>query len=279
MPVIIAIAIYAVLFVSGTAISKNLPKSTPTPTSTTIESSAPSQIPTTPIPTVTDRTLYKVMKVIDGDTVNVEIEGKSNTLRLIGIDTPETVDPRKPVQCYGKEASDKARVLLTGKNVALETDATQGDKDKYDRLLRYVYLEDGTSVNKFMISEGYAHEYTYQSNPYKYQSEYIEAQKQARESKKGLWADNICITLTTPSYPTSTPKPISVPVVTTYPLQYVAPVIQVTTAPFNAGYACNCSKVCDAMASCDEAYFQLNQCGCSVRDGDHDGVPCESICN
>jgi|GEM_PF-6029564 len=109
MPVIIAIAIYAVLFVSGTAISKNLPKPTPTPIPTIIESPAPSQAPTTPIPTVAERTVYKVLKVIDGDTVNVEIEGKSNTVRLIGIDSPETVDPRKPVQCYGKEASDKAK--------------------------------------------------------------------------------------------------------------------------------------------------------------------------
>lgn len=277
MPVIIAIAVYAVLFVSGTVISKNMPVPTPTPTIT--ESPTPPQASALLVPTVAKRILYKVLKVTDGDTINVEIDGKSNAIRLIGIDTPETVDPRKPVQCYGKEASDEAKELLSGKSVSLEDDATQGDKDKYNRLLRYIYLEDGTSVNKYMISEGYAHEYTYQSNPYKYQAEYIEAQRLAREGKKGLWADNVCVTPTTIPYPTSRPKPISEPMVTSQPTQYVAPIIRVTTAPSNGGYSCNCSKVCDAMDSCEEAYFQLNQCGCSKRDGDSDGVPCESICN
>lgn len=205
------------------------------------------------------------MKVIDGDTVNVEIDSKSQTIRLIGIDSPETVDPRKPVQCFGKEASNKAKEMLTEKNVTLEADSTQGDKDKYDRLLRYIYLEDGTSVNKYMISEGYAHEYTYQNNPYKYQAEYIKAEQSAREGKKGLWADDAC--------------PISTPTIKPTTATYVQPVEQPVIQQNTGGYSCNCSKSCDAMASCEEAYFQLNQCGCSKRDGDSDGVPCESICN
>ncbi|NTW14582.1 MAG: hypothetical protein HGB37_01250 [Candidatus Moranbacteria bacterium] len=136
--------------------------------------------------------LYKVVGVTDGDTIKVDIGGNIETIRLIGMDTPETVDPRKPVQCFGKESSDKAREMLGGKKVRLEADPTQGERDTYNRLLRYVYFEDGTSFDKWMIAEGYAHEYTYQSKPYKYQAEYQAAEKSAREGKKGLWADDTC---------------------------------------------------------------------------------------
>lgn len=135
---------------------------------------------------------YRVLKVIDGDTINVEIDGKSFPVRLIGINSPELKDPRKPVECFAKEASEKANQVLAEKNVKLENDPTQTDKDKYDRLLRYVFLEDGINFNKMMIEEGFAFEYTY-SNPYKYQDEFKLAQKNAEENKRGLWADNACI--------------------------------------------------------------------------------------
>jgi endonuclease YncB( thermonuclease family) len=145
---------------------------------------------TEPVPAADN--LYSVVGVTDGDTIKVDIGGSIETIRLIGMDTPETVDPRKPVQCFGKESSDKAREMLGGKKVRLEADPTQGERDTYNRLLRYVYLEDGTSFDKWMIAEGYAHEYTYQSKPYKYQAEYQAAEKSAREGKKGLWADDTC---------------------------------------------------------------------------------------
>lgn len=135
--------------------------------------------------------LYEVVKVVDGDTLTVKIDGKNETLRLIGINTPETVDPRKPVQCFGKEASNKAKELLNGKKVRLESDSTQDDRDKYDRLLRYVILEDGTNFNKMMIREGYAHEYTY-NNPYKYWTDFKDAEREARTNQRGLWAENTC---------------------------------------------------------------------------------------
>ncbi len=134
---------------------------------------------------------YGVVKVVDGDTIDVSIDGKVERLRLIGIDTPETVDPRKPVECFGAEASNKAKLVLTGKNVYLESDNTQGERDKYDRLLRYVFLEDGTNFNLLMIKEGYAYEYTYDL-PYKYQDEFKLAQKNAEINKKGLWASGVC---------------------------------------------------------------------------------------
>ena len=135
--------------------------------------------------------LYPVVKVVDGDTLDVNISGEVKRLRLIGIDTPETVDPRKPVQCFGKEASNKAKELLIGKSVGLEKDDSQGDLDKYDRLLRYVFLPDGTNFNLFMISEGYAHEYTY-DEAYKYQAEFRAAQQEAENSQRGLWSPETC---------------------------------------------------------------------------------------
>jgi micrococcal nuclease len=135
---------------------------------------------------------YSVVKVIDGDTVNVNINGTTETVRLIGINTPETVDPRKPVECFGVEASNRAKELLTGKKVILEADSTQGERDKYQRLLRYIWLEDGTFFNKKMISDGYANEYTY-NMPYKYQVEFKKAEAEAKALKKGLWADDACL--------------------------------------------------------------------------------------
>lgn len=135
--------------------------------------------------------IAEVLRIIDGDTIEVSLSGKKETVRLIGIDAPETVDPRITVECFGKQASDKAKEILSNKTVTLESDPTQGDRDKYGRFLRYVFL-DGINFNKFMISEGYAHEYTYQNNPYNYQLEFIAAEKSARERKKGLWTNNVC---------------------------------------------------------------------------------------
>jgi len=148
--------------------------------------------------------LYSVVSVVDGDTIKVNIEGEVKTFRLIGLDTPETVDPRKTVQCFGKEASNKAKELLSGKKVRIETDDSQGTYDKYQRLLAYVHREDGLFFNKYMIEEGYAHEYTY-GTPYKYQTEFKSAQKQAEADKAGLWSPDTCNGNTTSSAKTSAP--------------------------------------------------------------------------
>ena len=134
--------------------------------------------------------IFDVVKVVDGDTIDVSINGTVERIRLIGINTPETVDPRKSVECFGVEASNKAKSLLSGKKVILESDISQGERDKYERLLRYVFFEDGTSFNLLMIKEGYAYEYTYDT-PYKYQAEYRTAQKEAETNKSGLWG-NVC---------------------------------------------------------------------------------------
>lgn len=132
-----------------------------------------------------------VTRIVDGDTIVVLVGGGvSEKVRLIGVDTPETVDPRKPVQCFGKEASAFARSLLENKTVRLEADASQGDRDKYGRLLRYVY-QGVTLVNIAIIREGYGHEYTYRL-PYKYQAEFKNAERTARDAQKGLWAQGAC---------------------------------------------------------------------------------------
>jgi micrococcal nuclease len=136
-------------------------------------------------------TYYSVTEVVDGDTIKINMSGIVTTLRLIGLDTPETLDPRKPVQCFGKEASNKAKELLSGKKVRIEKDSTQGELDKYGRTLAYVYREDGLFYNKYMIEQGYAHEYTY-NTPYKYQADFKAAEKSARENQRGLWSPNTC---------------------------------------------------------------------------------------
>jgi len=141
--------------------------------------------------------LYKVTRVVDGDTIVVNINGQEEKLRLIGVDTPESVDPRRPVECFGLEASNYTKSLLENQNILLESDPTQGDKDKYGRLLRYILLPNPaaprttTNINLQLIQEGYAHEYTYRL-PYKYQSEFKLAQTQAENAQKGLWSPTAC---------------------------------------------------------------------------------------
>lgn len=129
---------------------------------------------------------YAVTSVSDGDTFKVRRAGKIETVRMIGIDTPETKDPRKPVQCFGKAASDKTKSLLTGRAVRLEADPADSDRDKYNRLLRYVYLPDGTFVNRYLVENGYAFAYTL--FPFTKIEEFRGYERSAREHNAGLWA-------------------------------------------------------------------------------------------
>jgi micrococcal nuclease len=154
----------------------------------------PGDIVNVGLPQTTPNTVgiyYDVSKVTDGDTIHVVIEGKDETVRLIGINTPETVDPRRTVECFGKEASARMKEIAKGKIVRLEYDDSQSLRDTYGRLLAYVYLEDGQMLNRKMVAEGYAYEYTYMT-PYKYQKEFRELQSLARTAKRGLWAENTC---------------------------------------------------------------------------------------
>lgn len=134
---------------------------------------------------------FSVVRVVDGDTIVIMRGGRNETLRLIGINTPETVDPRRPVECFGKEASAFASRVLSGAHVRVESDPSQGAKDKYGRTLAYIFLPDGTFFNLLLIREGYAYEYTY-NEPYRYQKEFRDAEQIARVEGKGLWAEGAC---------------------------------------------------------------------------------------
>jgi micrococcal nuclease len=124
---------------------------------------------------------YLVTRVVDGDTIVLERIGK---VRLIGVDTPETVDPRRPVQRFGKEAGDFTRRLVDGKRVRVEYDWNR--KDKYNRTLAYIYLADGTLVNAEIIRQGYGVAYT--RFPFKYLDEFRKIEREARGNERGLWA-------------------------------------------------------------------------------------------
>jgi micrococcal nuclease len=125
----------------------------------------------------------RVTSVVDGDTFKVKLGKKVETVRIIGIDTPETKDPRKPVQCYGKEASKKLTKLLRGKTVTLEKNPAE-DRDKYKRLLRYVSLK-GKDIGAGMISDGYA--FSYKTFPHPRLEDYNALEVTARDGNKGLW--------------------------------------------------------------------------------------------
>lgn len=250
------------------SISSSKPKVSPEVKSATVEVTQSPTVTFTPSPTPDQNiTIAKITNVIDGDTFTIE-GGK--VVRMIGIDTPETVRPSKPVQCYGKEASLKTQELLEGKEVKLEKDVSE--TDKYNRLLRYVYIDD-IFVNEYLVKEGYAKSSSYPPD-IKYQDKFIEAQKKAQEENKGLWNISAC--------PTATPKPIvtakpstlkPVPNTTNY-----APTTNIQTVTNTGGaFTCNCSKTCPNM-SCSEAQYQLNTCGCGARDADDDGVACDSQC-
>jgi micrococcal nuclease len=130
--------------------------------------------------TKTKESKIKVVKVIDGDTIELE---NGQKVRYIGIDTPELVHPSKPVECFAKEAQEKNKELVLGKEVWLEKDISE--TDKYGRLLRYVWVND-VLVNEVLVQEGYAQVSTYPPDV-KYQERFLEAQRKAREENKGLW--------------------------------------------------------------------------------------------
>jgi len=134
------------------------------------------------LPKSSGRQSIKVVRVIDGDTI--EIEG-GQKVRYIGIDTPELVDPRKPVECFGQEASVKNKELVEGKTIELEKDISE--TDKYGRFLRYVFVNQ-IFVNDYLVREGYAHASSYPPDV-KYQEQLQEAEQKARGNNRGLWGE------------------------------------------------------------------------------------------
>jgi len=139
--------------------------------------------------------LYPVTDVVDGDTIKTLISGYVITIRLLGINTPEVVDPRKPVECYGREASAETKSLLTGKSVSISLNPNYERVDMYGRLLAYVRLVDPNDistislfVNEFLVKQGFAYEYTFnEKNPYQYQKQFKVDELEAKNAKRGLW--------------------------------------------------------------------------------------------
>lgn len=163
----------------------------------------------------------RVVKVVDGDTISVSISGKVHKIRMVGVDTPETVHPKKPVQYYGKEASNYTKSKLTGKTVYLQKDVR--DTDKYGRLLRYVWIQRPSSnnpsknevismmYNAQLVKNGYGHVYTYPPDV-KYIPIFRELESLARKNNIGLWKKS-----------NTNPKPIEKPKTTAKPKTTVKP--------------------------------------------------------
>lgn len=134
---------------------------------------------------VTQPGLYKVDHFNDGDTIAVDMNGNIETVRMIGVDTPETHRPNTPVQCYGPEASNFTKQLIGNQKVRLEADPINTNRDRYGRLLRYVYLPDGRLVESELIKGGYAFSYT--QFPFQKAAEFDRLEQTAKDTKTGLW--------------------------------------------------------------------------------------------
>ena len=142
-------------------------------------------LPPAPVASQGAPAVVQVVQVIDGDTIEVCcLAGRREKVRYIGMNTPETQHPVKGIQSYGKEASGANRTLVAGRSIRLEFDVDQ--RDKYGRLLAYVYLQDGTFVNAWLVENGYAQVMTVPPNV-KYQELFLKLQQEARTASRGLW--------------------------------------------------------------------------------------------
>lgn len=239
-------------------------------------------VESTKAPVLDSSTAHKVVSVTDGDTFKVDVDGTIETVRIVGINTPETVDPRTAVECFGKEASLRLRSLLLDASVALQKDPTQSDRDRYGRLLRFVFI-DSVDVGLLMIKEGYAEESLYSSVPHVYRDQYVAAEKDAQESKRGLWADDACpspepVVNATPGVTSGTPISSSLTESgngsATFPVQN------------STGYSCTGVDLdCSDFATQAQAQEFFDGCGFTAMNDPMrldlvevgDGVACESL--
>jgi micrococcal nuclease len=131
--------------------------------------------------------LYTIAHYVDGDTITVNMNGNIETVRFIGVDTPETHKPNTPVQCYGPQAAayTKSQISHFGK-VRLQADPLDTNRDVYGRLLRYVYLPDGTLLDENLVQTGYG--FAYLDFPFTKKAQFAADEKSAQAAKKGLWS-------------------------------------------------------------------------------------------
>ena len=131
--------------------------------------------------------LYSIAHYVDGDTIVVNMNGHNETIRFIGVDTPETHKPNTPVQCYGPEAAANTQNLISPfGRVRLQADPLDTNRDVYGRLLRYVYLPDGTLLDEKIIQQGYG--FAYLGFPFTKSDQFAADQTQAQNQHLGLWA-------------------------------------------------------------------------------------------
>jgi len=187
---IASILVTVALFAIQTYASNNTPAAPSTPiAATTTEPEA--KLPPAAVPTSTNAL---VVRDVDGDTIEARIDGEKDDvkIRFLGVNTPESVDPRKAVECFGKEASKHTKEILEGKRVRLDPDPQADEVDKYGRLLRNIVLEDGTDFNASLVRDGYA--YAYLDFPLNKQRkvQLANLQKEAEAAKRGLWNPTTC---------------------------------------------------------------------------------------
>jgi endonuclease YncB( thermonuclease family) len=133
-----------------------------------------------------DRERARVVRVTDGDTLRVRLsDGREENVRVLGIDTPEDHDP---VECGGPEATAAMATLApVGSTVLLVSDPTQGDRDRYDRLLRYVERKD-RDVGKALVASGHAQVFVFHDDPFRRTDAYRKVEKRSERLDAGLWA-------------------------------------------------------------------------------------------
>lgn len=131
--------------------------------------------------------LYNVSRFVDGDTIVVDMNGRKESVRMIGVDTPETHRPNTPVQCYGPAAAAYTKNLIGNQRVRLESDAKSQNRDRYDRLLRYVYLPDNRLIAEEVIKTG--HGFAYTQFPFSKSDQFVHAEQAAKNANRGLWGN------------------------------------------------------------------------------------------
>ena len=205
----------------------------------------------------------RVERVIDGDTIRVRARGFQTTVRRIGIDTLESRRPRTPVQCYGPQASaEAARLMPVGAAVTLRTDPTQDRRDRFGRLLAYVYLDDDAgadSVNHSLVDGGFAKVFVIdERSPFTYREQFEDSEAQARGADRGLWG---------PPCDGDTDRPATTEAVTA---------AEPPPGGCDPGYAGACVPPPPPDLDCADVDGPLRVVGADPHrlDGDGDGVAC-----
>ncbi len=269
-----AVIVLVVAACGGTAAnaaSATEPTSTARPTSAVVVSPTPTIAPTdsptlAPSPTAAPEFLAgTVVEVVDGDTIHVQLPSGVEKVRIIGIDTPETVDPNRPASCFGPEATAFAKETLAGKPVTLELDPTQDRRDRFDRLLAHVHVGDALYAAE-AIAGGYGIHYVYEV-PSIHAAELAAAEASAKAANLGIWA--ACegrVDLPLSAVPEPTPLPV---VAASEPPAGSKCHPSYTPCVPNAGHDLDCKDIGFKVTIIGPDEYRLD-------GSDHDGLGCES---